>query len=85
MLRDCDSLDSVERSILLSPSLRPTRRNVLPVWVVNDKLKGMFAMQAFASRYTIEHNDKVVETFLHKHSNDLRLDRTLQRIVLTGG
>lgn len=81
LLRDCDSLDSVERSILLSPSLRPTRRNVLPVWVVNDKLKGMFAMQAFASRYTIEHNDKVVETFLHKHSNDftVRPDTTKDR------
>ena len=32
MLKSCDTLDAVERSILLSPSLRPTRRNVLPVW-----------------------------------------------------
>lgn len=54
LLSKCDNLADVERSILLSPSLRPTRRNVLPVWVVNDKMQGMFALQAFASRSTIE-------------------------------
>ena len=81
MLKSCDTLDAVERSILLSPSLRPTRRNVLPVWVVNDKLKGMFALQAFASRYTIEHNDKIVDEFLKKHANDftIRPDTTKDR------
>jgi hypothetical protein len=81
LLKNCDSLASVERSILLSPSLRPTRRNVLPVWVVNDKLKGMFAMQAFASRYTIEHNDKLVKSFLDKHEKDfiVRPDTTKDR------
>ncbi len=81
LLKDCDALAAVERGILLSPSLRPTRRNVLPIWVVNDKLKGMFPLQAFASRYTIEHNDKVVEEFLKKHQNDftIREDTTKDR------
>lgn len=81
MLKQCDSLEEVERSILLSKSLRPTRRNVLPIWVVNDKMRGMFPLQAFASRYTIEHNDKVVDAFLKKHATDftVRPDTTKDR------
>lgn len=81
MLKQCDSLEDVERSILLSKSLRPTRRNVLPIWVVNDKMRGMFPLQAFASRYTIEHNDKVVDAFLKKHATDftVRPDTTKDR------
>ena len=81
MLKRCDSLEDVERSILLSKSLRPTRRNVLPIWVVNDKMRGMFPLQAFASRYTIEHNDKVVDAFLKKHATDftVRPDTTKDR------
>lgn len=80
-LKTSDTLVDVERSILLSPSLRPTRRNILPKWVVCTQLKGMCAMQAFASRYTIEHNDKLVEEFLKRHSNDfsIRPDSTLDR------
>lgn len=81
LLSKCDNLADVERSILLSPSLRPTRSNVLPVWVVNDKMQGMFALQAFASRSTIEHNDNVVGDFLKKHANDftVRPDTTKDR------
>lgn len=81
LLSKCDTLADVERSILLSPSLRPTRSNVLPVWVVSDKMQGMFALQAFASRSTIEHNDNIVDTFLKKHANDftVRPDTTKDR------
>ena len=81
LLSKCDTLADVERGILLSPSLRPTRSNVLPVWVVTDKMQGMFALQAFASRSTIEHNDNVVDTFLKKHANDftVRPDTTKDR------
>ena len=81
LLSKCDTLADVERSILLSPSLRPTRSNVLPVWVVTDKMQGMFALQAFASRSTIEHNDNIVDTFLKKHANDftVRPDTTKDR------
>ena len=41
----------------------------------------MFALQAFASRYTIEHNDKIVDEFLKKHANDftIRPDTTKDR------
>lgn len=81
LLSKCDSLAEVEHSILLSPSLRPTRQNILPIWVVNDKMQGMFALQAFASRSTIEHNDSVVQAFLSKHANDftVRPDTTKDR------
>lgn len=66
----CDSLEAAERQILLSPSMRPTRQNVLPVSVVNTKLKGQRALNAFESEATIKHNDKVVEDFLAKHESD---------------
>lgn len=69
-LASCDTLEAAERKVLLSPTLRPTRSNVLPIWVVNTKLKGMHQLQAFASKATIEHNDRIVDTFLKKHEND---------------
>lgn len=82
-LAKCDSLEAAERQILLSPSMRPTRQNVLPVSVVNTKLKGQQPMSAFESEATIRHNDKVVEEFLAKHETDFTkkyeyntLDRT---------
>ena len=55
-LKSCDSLAEAERRILLSPSLRPTRRNVLPAWVVKEKMSGMTALQAFRSKAAIEYN-----------------------------
>lgn len=69
-LASCDTLEAAERKVLLSPNLRPTRSNVLPIWVVNTKLKGMHQLQAFASNATIEHNDRIVGLFLKKHEND---------------
>ncbi len=74
MLKSCDSLAAAERKILLSPSLRPTRSNVLPIWVVNTKLQGMHALQAFASKSTIESNTRTVEAFLAKHENDFNIN-----------
>jgi len=70
MLKTCDTLAAVEHKILLSPRLRPTRQNVLPVYVVNSKLIGMQGLQAFASKSIIEENDRLVETFLKQHEND---------------
>ena len=80
-LASCDTLEAAERKVLLSPSLRPTRSNVLPIWVVNTKLQGMHQLQAFASKPTIEHNDRIVEVFLRKHENDwtVRKESTLDR------
>ena len=69
-LASCDTLAQAERKILLSPRLKPTRSNVLPISVVNTKLKGMHGMQAFESKERIEANDKVVNAFLTVHEND---------------
>lgn len=69
-LASCDTLAQAERKILLSPRLKPTRSNVLPISVVNTKLKGMHGMQAFESKERIEANDKVVNAFLAAHAND---------------
>lgn len=69
-LATCDSLEAAERQILLSPTLRPTRANVLPVTVVETKLRGQRPLQAFESKATIERNRKVVSDFLDKHAGD---------------
>lgn len=80
-LASCDSLEAAERKVLLSPSLRPTRANVLPIWVVNTRMSGMNALQAFSSKSTIEQNDVLVARFLQDHEHDwtIRQDTTLYR------
>lgn len=80
-LASCDSLEAAERKVLLSPSLRPTRVNVLPIWVVNTRMSGMNALQAFSSKSTIERNDELVAKFLQDHEHDwtIRQDTTLYR------
>lgn len=80
-LASCDSLEAAERKILLSPSLRPTRANVLPIWVVNTRMQGMNALQAFSSKSTIERNNELVSDFLNRHENDwtVRPDTTVYR------
>lgn len=82
-LAECSTLAAAERKILLSPRLRPTRTNVLPISVVNRKMKGMHGLQAFESKSMIEGNNQVVEAFLTRHQNDFdteylynTLDRT---------
>lgn len=69
MLASCDTLAQAERKILLSPRLKPTRSNVLPISVVNTKLKGMHALQAFESKERIEANNQVVSAFLNSHES----------------
>ena len=80
-LASCDSLEAAERKVLLSPSLRPTRANVLPIWVVNTRMSGMNALQAFSSKSTIQSNDQLVSRFLADHENDwiVRPDTTEYR------
>jgi hypothetical protein len=82
-LKSCDTLAAAERKILLSPHLRPTRQNVLPISIVNTKLRGMREMQAFESKQRIEANTSLVEVFIDRHRNDFdikyeynTLDRT---------
>ncbi len=80
-LASCDSLEAAERKVLLSPSLRPTRANVLPIWVVNTRMSGMNALQAFSSKSTIEQNDELVARFQQDHEHDwtIRQDTTQYR------
>ena len=73
-LSSCDSLAEAERKILLSPRLRPTRTNVLPIWIVDNRLSGMFELQAFRSRSVIEGNTRLVNIFLEKHKGDFNID-----------
>lgn len=75
-LASCDTLAAAERKILLSPKLKPTRLNILPITVVNTKLKGMFGLQAFDSKSIIESNDIVVKNFIQEHINDFDLKYT---------
>ena len=72
-LASCDTLAAAERKILLSPNLRPTKQNVLPISVVNTKLKGMRGMQAFESKSLIEENDNLVKLFLQQHKTSFNI------------
>jgi hypothetical protein len=73
-LSTCDTLAAAERKILLSPRLRPTKQNVLPVSVVNTKLKGLHGLQAFESKSLIEENDRLVTAFLEQHEANFNID-----------
>lgn len=64
VLASCDNLAAAERKILLSPRLKPTRQNVLPVSVVTSSLKGMNAFNAFQSASVINNNKAIVQEFL---------------------
>lgn len=72
-LATCDTLAAAERKILLSLRLRSTRQNVLPITVVNTKLRGMREMQAFESKQRIESNTSLVRSFLAKHEADFNI------------
>ena len=74
-LSECDTLEAAEHQILLSPRLRPTRANVLPISVVKTKLKGNRAMQAFESKETIMRNDIVVQKFIDTHKSDFDAEK----------
>lgn len=74
MLASCDTLAAAERKVLLSPRLRPTRSNVLPIWVVNTRLNGMHPLQAFTSKETIDNNTRIVTKFLEKHKGDFNIN-----------
>jgi hypothetical protein len=73
-LHSCDSLTEAERKILLSPRLKPTRQNILPISVVNTKLKGMNQTQAFATNELIVDNTRFIETFIEQHKNKFDID-----------
>ena len=74
LLSSCDTLSETEHKILLSPRLKPTRQNILPISIVNTKLKGMFATSPFTSNDLIMDNIKYVEDFIDKHKNDFDIE-----------
>jgi len=82
-LATCDTLAAAERKILLSPNLRPTKQNVLPISVVNTKLKGMRAMQAFESKSLIEENTNLVKSFLQRHDSSFDITYKYSTIYRT--
>ena len=69
-LRRCDTLKAAERELMLSPRLRATRANVLPISVVNTKLRGNKTLYAFESKNAIDANTALVNAFIEKHVND---------------
>lgn len=60
-LKSIDNLEDVERKLILSEKLNPTRKNVLPVSLVQAKMHGWHTMNTF--RY-ISDNKKLVEDFI---------------------
>lgn len=73
VLKSCDTLAAAERKLLLSPSMKATRSNILPISIVSTKLKGTKEMHAYDSKDKIESNKKMVESFLEQHKNDFEL------------
>lgn len=57
-LKGLDNLEDVERQLILSEKLNPTRKNVLPVQIVQSKMVGWHAMNTFQN---IKHNTNLVE------------------------
>lgn len=75
-LRRCDTLKAAERQLMLSPRMRATRANVLPVSVVSTKLKGNKPLYAFESKNAIDANNVLVQNFLEQHANDFNIPYT---------
>lgn len=63
-----DTLENVERQLILSEKLNPTRKNVLPVHIVQSKMVGWHAMNTFQN---IKHNTELVTQLLEKSNLEL--------------
>lgn len=74
VLASCNNLAAAERKILLSPKMRATRSNILPIAVVNSQLSGVKEMQAYESKERIEQNKLVAESFIEKHIEDFDIE-----------
>lgn len=75
VLATCDNLAAAERKILLSPRMKATRANVLPISVVNSQLRGAKEMQAYESKERIEQNKRLSEAFIEKHIDDFDIEK----------
>lgn len=69
-LLENDDLSKVERLLLISPQLNPTRKNILSKDVVTKKLVGWHKMNAFQA---IEPNKIVTKAFISKYENSFKL------------
>ena len=61
LLSKCSSLKDYEHSVMLTPRLRPTRRNVLPKKVVSSRLSGWLKFERMSGI------KMVIEDFVHHH------------------
>ena len=77
VLATCDNLAAAERKILLSPKMKATRANVLPISIVNSQLKGVKEMQAYESKERIEQNKSVAEAFIENHIEDFDIEASV--------
>lgn len=73
LLKQCDTLAQAERKIMLSPNMRATRANILPISIVNSQLKGHKEMRSFGSKERIYSNKRLSENFLSNHDSDFDL------------
>jgi hypothetical protein len=67
-LKKTDSLEDVEKQLILNEKLSPTRKNILPYNIVQSKMKGWHAMNALQS---IKSNIIIVENFIE--DNEFKL------------
>lgn len=80
LLSSCDTLPEVERKMLLSPRLKPTRANVLPKTIVNKRLNGLHEMSAYCGKALVENNTKIVEQFVDKHAGDFECTKPFDTV-----
>ena len=69
-LKENDDLSQVERLLLISPQLNPTRKNILTKDVVTKKMVGWHKMNAFQA---IDSNTFLTESFIESHREDFKL------------
>lgn len=66
LLATCSTLKDYEHRVMLSPSLRPTRLNVLPKHLVKTKLVGWAKYERINGSKMIADNRTVVSSFVNK-------------------
>lgn len=77
LLGKCSSLKEYEHSVMLSPRLRPTRKNVLPKQMVTARLTGWKKYECMSGRKMLLENRMTVETFVKENlplSHDFKID-----------
>ena len=67
LLGKCSSLKDYEHSVMLSPTLRPTRQNVLPKQMVKTRLSGWNKYERMNGRKMLIENKMTVESFINEY------------------